>query len=374
MEVINSIAVWCLPIFLIFISTAVNSDKNSYIQDFIVVLALFLASIFAAIRFETGDDWSGYEYYYNSIDVESGLVDGYFKNVLMVQFEPGYYFIAYGLRLIDASYSAVNAISVTSLFIALMFSVRRLSVKPYFVVLIFLGLPLISLFYNQVRQSFAIAFVLFALQARSKKFFFILLTISLLFQFSVVVFVVVAVMSRFYKKLAYVIFNYGMFFMPFLALIIWLKILNPYEFLKIFIPDNLIFKIELYQEEETSVGVLRFFGVGYLMMVAYLIFNKFKNINKFQDLDSDFVIVALLSALLIPYSLLFFPNSYAFFGRILVFALIMLSFSGSILYKNIGSRQGCLLPLYGLGLLSNLYCAVTLYIYSGVYFPYKSII
>jgi len=357
-------------------ATIIFERRNRSLQGVISLMSLFWASLFAAARYQTGDDWHGYEIYYEAINTSLGLLDAYLGDPLMLQFEPGYYFISYGIKLTNAPYVVVNFISVFALFFSVIYFLKKSSLPPYFVVLIFLGLPLISLFYNQVRQAIAIAFILLAIQTKNNKSFVLFCCFAFIFQFSTIIFGLLVFLARFYESFSLKFFRSVLFLMPVTAFIISLGLVEPYELLKLLLPESLEFKIDIYKEEETSLGMLRLVSVGYLIFFANYIYIKLKNLVLLTCLERRVVVCTLLGALLVPYSLILFPNSYAFYGRAVVFVLIVSSFSGAILHKRVLKQRRSMIslgPIYGLGVLSVFYYFVTLFTYSNIYLPYRSI-
>ena len=376
MNIFTTFSVWVLPPLMVLFSATAGGKKNSSIREIIALMALLLASFFAAARFQIGDDWRGYELYYESINIDTGLIESYIGNTLMLQFEPGYYFVSYLTKSLGATYSAVNAISVASLFFTIIFLIKKMSIPPYFIILIFLGLPLVQLFYNQVRQSFAIAFVLLAVLSRKDRSFIVFSFLALSFQFSTVIFIILAFMARHYESISLKFFRFALIFIPISAAIFAAGVVDSYSLIKLALPDSLAFKVDLYNEEVTSLGTFRLGTVAYVIFLATYLSKKLRKNYFVTTLESRIITTSLLSTLLIPYSLLAFPNSYAFYGRALVFALILLSISGAILHKyTIQNSQNIkdLLPIHGAAALSLIYYFLTLYLYSEVFFPYNSI-
>jgi hypothetical protein len=223
----------------------------------------------------------------------------------------------------------------------------------------------------------AIAFVLLAIQSKSNKSFLVFCCSALLFQFSSVVFLIIAFAVRYFESFSLKIFRVALVSIPLAALFFASGVVDPYEIVRLLLPESLKFKIDIYEEEETSMGTLRLVTTAYLLFIAYHLFKKAKINNTITTLKTQMIVNALLCTLLIPYSIIIFQNSYAFFGRALVFSLILLSISGAILHKEAlkeGQSKIGLLPIYGLGALSFSYYFISLYLYSDVYLPYKSVL
>lgn len=376
MQILTIFIVWLAAPIIILLSATAGGKKNIQTQSITTLFALLWASFFAAVRFQTGDDWHAYELYYDTINTNMGLIESYFSDLLMLQFEPGYYFISYLTKSFGASYTAVNYISVLALLFAIIYFVRKAAIPPYFVVFIFLGLPFLSLFYNQVRQSFAIALVLLAILSRRNTSFMALSCFALVFHFSTAIFIALAFLARHHELFSRKIFRLAIIFIPISFTLVTLGAIEPYSILRFILPETLSFKVEIYEGEETPLGAFRIITISYLIFVAIFLSVKFNKYHSPSTLERRVITTALLTTLLAPYSLIAFPNSYAFYGRALVFNLIILSISGAILHKHTvhnNQRRSDLTPIYGLGALSFIYYFLTLYLYSDVYLLYRSV-
>lgn len=369
--------VWVIPPILILFAVVAGKKENVGSQSLVALITFFWISLLAALRYQTGGDWDGYENYFEAIDVHSGIFEGYVGNPLMLQFEPGYYVVGFVFKYFGLPYFAVDIFSVFVFVFAVLRLTHKESLPPYIIVLIFIGLPQLTLYYNQVRQTLAIGFVLMAIQSKTKKSFFAFGILALSFQVSSIVFLVLSVIAKFKAGFFQKIFRAGVVGIPIAVAFVAVANLNAYDLLKTFLPENLQFKIDIYQEEETGLGVFRFATILYIIFSAVFLFISYNKITIMKISQKYIIRISLLCSFLVPYSVVLFPNSYAFFNRGLVFTLILFSLSGSILHKyelNNSGQSFALIPFYGLGFISIAYYFVSLYIYGPVYIPYKSFV
>jgi EpsG family len=376
MDFLLSTMVWGFPLIAVLIATHTGTQKKQTIQNIICALAFLWASFFAAIRFQVGDDWQGYELYYAAIDTSMGIVESYISDPHMLQFEPGYFIVSYLAKQLGAPYSVINMISVSITALALLIFAKRISAPLYLPTVIFLGIPLISLYYNQVRQCFAIGFLLLAISSKRTRFFTVFAIAALLFQFSSAIIVLLNLLTRKSESLSVATFRFALALLPIAILVLAIGLFNPYALLKFVLPQALAFKIDIYEQEETALGLLRIASAAFITFTSIHLYKLLRCQLDLSKIERQIVTTSLLTALLVPYALITFPNSYSFFGRALVFALIFLSFSGAIMQKHkLISAQNTikLKPVYGLALLSVVYYGFSLVNYSEVLLPYRSI-
>lgn len=375
MEILILFGVWLVPPVILLIVAPFAGRKTVSSQNAIVSIIFVWISLFAALRYQTGDDWYGYETYFNAIDVRTNIIEGYLGTPLLLQFEPGYYVVSYIFKSLGFSYLSVNAFSVFVLAFALLRFNYKEKLPLYIVLLIFAGLPQLTLYYNQVRQALAIGLVLLAIQSNTKKSFVIYGVLALSFQISVVIFLILGLLARFKSDYVKKIFKAGLIGIPFSLAFVMITNLSAYDLLRAFLPENFQFKIDVYQEEGTNFGIFRLVTILYIIFSSIIIFKHYKKRHALTTKHLYIMRMTLLCSLLVPYSVILFPNSYAFFNRGLVFALIILSLSGSILHKyalNNVDQEINLASFYGLGLISVAYYFIALYVYEPVYIPYKS--
>lgn len=379
-EFFSSFFVWVFPlilIVLIFIGRCVGYIKSDKEENIYALMVLAYVSVFAALRYETGDDWEGYRLYFDSITLSNGIIDEYLSSPLLLQFEPGYYVLSYVVKIFGGTYSFVNFISVFAFFCALICSISRFELRALFVVSIFVGMPLISLYYNQVRQCLALSFFLLALSSKGniKATLFGLLT--LFFQYSTIPFVASLLFVKLWPTKSYNLFKILVIAAPVFLFLTWANYFGGYDLLRILTPESLAFKVSIYQEEETDFGIFRIVAIFVLTMIAIFIFKKFRKIAFGPGYLSLPIELSLIGCLQVLYASILFPNSYAFFGRALVFSLIVLAFAFAILINHYGvtTKYGTVdFWFAGLCLLSTMYYFATLIFYTDVYIPYRFVL
>jgi len=368
---------WVAPPIIILVAAVAGKRETVAYQNAIVSIVFIWISLLAALRYQTGGDWDGYESYFDAVDIYANIYEGYLGSSHMLQYEPGYYVISYIVKSLGLSYLAVNVLSIFVFAFALYRFVCKEYLPLYFVSLIFIGLPHITLYYNQVRQALALGFVLMAVQSSTKKSFFALGILALSFQVTSVVFLICGVIAWFKAGFFEKLIRVGLVCIPIAIFLVRVTNIAAYDLLRIFLPENFQFKIDLYQEEDTGFGAFRFLTILYIVYCTVFLFAKYQLMRDIKVSQEYIIKLTLLCSLLVPYSVILFPNAYPFFNRSLVFSMILFSMSGSVLHKySLGNRgpKLILIPFYGLGLLSMVYYFVTLYTYESVYIPYKSFI
>lgn len=376
MNILVSIAVWMMVPLIMLKLPILGFGLNTRLQKIITLLSLCWASFWASIRFETGGDWGGYLSYYNEIDISQSIADSYFGNALMLQFEPGYFVLSYLAKYIGLSFSTVNSLMIIILVFTFFYIIKKLSIPGYFVIFTFIGLPLLTLFYNQERMCVAVAFVLLAVVSRDRISFLLFSILAVIFHLSVFIFLLVNIIVKINANFGVKIFKMGIIFLPIFFMVYAFGFIDFFDLIFTFMPEVYGEKIMTYKENKVELGVMRYLTTAYIMFVAIYMVGLLKKINLNDNFQSQFVISSILISLLLPYSFVF-SAAHVFYARTLMMSLIFLSISGAIFHNSLlylGASLKYLIPVYGLGVLSLIYYFFILFIYSDGYVPYKSIL
>lgn len=370
------VLIWVAPPFLIIIASITGLSARASGSDWVAIAIFAWISVAAAVRFQLGDDWRGYEIYYDAIDINIDIVEGYFSSQLMTQFEPGYYVLAYITKSAGLPYQAIDALSVLMFFLVVVRIKQKESIPIIMILFIFSGAPYISLYYNQVRQLIAISFLFLALQSKINRNIIILFITAMFFHFSSVIFVIIILLSKINEKYFQIVFRIFIGLLPLSFALFYFGGVTGYDLIGQVAPDNLQFKVEIYQNEETAVGLLRIIMILFVIVMALFINQKMLKIKDTTITQNIIIKASILAALFVPHSVMFFPNSYAFFGRILVFSFLLFAFTGAIFHKQLikGSiSQNSIIPFYALGFLSTAYYVIALSTYPDDFLPYRTI-
>jgi hypothetical protein len=335
-------------------------------------ILFYIVAVIAGLRFQTGDDWAGYESYFDSIAINENIINSYLDYSHAMQFEPGYFILAYLTKNNGFSYISINLISCILLTFSLIKVIKKFNGNISNFLIIFIGLPYIILMFNQVRQALALSFIFLGIAYYKRSYLkeIIFYLIALLFHYVSILFIAIICLVRvneiMWKKISYV----AILMAPIIYLAKYLGVFNPYTILYAITPSSLHFKIEMYGEEATEIGIARYGVIAFFGVLSFIF------INKLYSMESEIKLlikIAITGSIFILYSVMFFPNSYSFFGRILIFSMICYSIILSdfkFFVGNINILKKCRLIL---ALISLTYYFLTIINYSDVYLPYRSI-
>ena len=364
--------IYSIPIFIslffIFIQE-IKSKRSFKIEYFLLFLLL---GVIGGIRFQTGDDWKGYQDFFEYIDVSQNFLEAYEHSLLYFRFEIGYFALNYFFKMIGFNLYVIFIIS--SLFCAL--SVYKftstINCNRFHIAIVYISFSFILLHFNEVRQSIAIGFFLlgFDYYLRKKQIILSVLisSIGLFFQVSEILYMFVAfIVIVFHSNSKFNIIS--IIFMA--SMLVFFKFFNFLNFLAGISIESIATKANLYANDELEAGdgqkyFIIYLIISYAFLVKYsknLIEYKLKIISNYSSLSVLLTIVIILS----------FPNNYVMFNRVYVLSSIFLAIGCSIAIQNNKNK------ITQLMLLLNIVISITFYIRilllnSKAYFPYQTII
>lgn len=355
------------PLALLLIESVLKRTFSIYIYFVLFILL----GLIGGLRNETGVDWEAYELYFENINIKKPAVEEYFSNLINLKFEFGYYLLNYYLKLIGLNYHSVFLISsLFSTFTIFCFA-RKIKSKFVFVIFGFLGYSFLILNFAQVRQAFSVGFFLlvciYYLRDKSKIYVVFFSLMAILFQFSSLIYLVLAWSTLYIKTKSRLI-------LLFLILLIFITFkINAYTLLKLITPYNLASKIETYEQlAETSEG-----GMGQPVLGFILLFTILFLLTFLREAKSSTELIILkysLYSLSLTVLLIFvFPTNYVMFSRVYLVASLFQSFHLSIAYSRRSNFSFKLYAFFTIILNLTFYFRI-LTINSEFYTPYKSVI
>jgi hypothetical protein len=300
--------------------------KQVYLISILVILTLF-----SALRFESGQDWDGYETFFTELDLQLGVTQYfYYGGATTSRFEIGFYFLNYIIKLLNGSYFHVLAICSVISGISIYTLYKPIKENTDFAIISYIGYAFLILGFAQARQSIGLAFFLFALASylhkkRSFLGFLGLASIGVLFQYSVTIYIAMAIMGYFLTRFA----SFGrVVIFGLLGLAVLVKNLNTnlFEiFMLLAFNDTISEKLVIYNDTLTTGSVLNFIYSLVLLLNAGFVYINTKFQSEFRN---RFLLNLTAFSLYVSFLIVFvLPGFYPLYSRIYILGSLLLPLS-----------------------------------------------
>ncbi|MCM7486637.1 EpsG family protein [Enterobacter kobei] len=254
------------------ITDLLKKDQSALLllDKYIYSIAIMILLFFAGLRFDTGWDYKGYNYYYELIPT----VDDFFNNIEVFQsiyFEPGFKLVMMLAKSCGLDFYGFQFLVSLICIILINKSIRKENSKLLFV---FIYFSTCYLFLNMsvIRQGIAVAFLYMAVYSlfnHNKKKAVIYLLIGCLFHFSLIVMLPILIVSdreRMSNKIIYILV--GIALIVYITQIHWLKL--SFGIVSPLFPHEIAYKINMYLDSE-RFGKSRDIGIGIIEKILTFI-------------------------------------------------------------------------------------------------------
>jgi len=364
--------IYIIPALLPLVFAILYELKIIKNGKFLYGALFFLIGLIGGLRFQTGDDWEGYQDYFYNIDLSYNIVDSYFSNIVNTQFEIGYFFFNYLVKFFGGNYPFVFFIASIFCSYSVYRFTRRFDGNKFYILLIYIGFSFILLHFNEIRQSIAISFFLlgcdYYLKHEKKIPALIICLFGLFFQFSAVLYIFILLLIFYFpmgKK------YYILAILSLLIIYLISTYLDPFYLISFLLPTSLSFKINIYREYQqlgrgSGQGM---YGVYLFICVMYLLYySRYLKLPQYQ-----FVCRYAIFSLLITIFVIFaFPANYVMFNRAYVLSSIFQGYAASLI---LNAKKTSLHKLFFILSISAslIFYFRILYISAANYIPYRSI-
>ncbi|MFH2244671.1 EpsG family protein [Enterobacter sichuanensis] len=240
------------------------------LDKYIYFIAMMILLFFAGLRFDTGWDYKGYNYYYELIPTMSD----YFNNIEVFQsiyFEPGFKLLMMLAKSCGLDFYGFQFLVSLICVVIINKSIAKEKSKLLF---IFVYFSTCYLFLNMsvIRQGIAVSFLYMAVSSlfnQNKKKAVIYLLIGCLFHFSLIVMLPILIISdreRLSNKIFYVLVSIA--FIVYITQIHWLKL--SFGIVSPLFPHEIVYKINMYLDSE-RFGKSRDIGLGVIEKIITFI-------------------------------------------------------------------------------------------------------
>lgn len=254
------------------ITDLLKKDQSALLllDKYIYFIAITILLLFAGLRFDTGWDYKGYNYYYELIPT----VDDFFNNIEVFQsiyFEPGFKLLMMLAKSCGLDFYGFQFLVSLICIILINKSIRKEKSKLLFV---FVYFSTCYLFLNMsvIRQGIAVSFLYMAVYSlfnHNKKKAVIYLLIGCLFHFSLIVMLPILIVSdreRMSNKIIYILV--GIALIVYITQIHWLKL--SFGTVSPLFPHEIAYKINMYLDSE-RFGKSRDIGIGIIEKILTFI-------------------------------------------------------------------------------------------------------
>ncbi|EMN5545779.1 EpsG family protein [Enterobacter cloacae] len=254
------------------ITDLLKKDQSALLllDKYIYFIAIMILLLFAGLRFDTGWDYKGYNYYYELIPT----VDDFFNNIEVFQsiyFEPGFKLLMMLAKSCGLDFYGFQFLVSLICIILINKSIRKEKSKLLFV---FVYFSTCYLFLNMsvIRQGIAVSFLYMAVYSlfnHNKKKAVIYLLIGCLFHFSLIVMLPILIVSdreRMSNKIIYILV--GIALIVYITQIHWLKL--SFGIVSPLFPHEIAYKINMYLDSE-RFGKSRDIGIGIIEKILTFI-------------------------------------------------------------------------------------------------------
>ncbi len=368
--------IYLIPVLVFAALALMHKVLNIRFGKWLYAAALLYLAVFSGLRDEVGaTDWEAYKQYYDYIAIRGHIYDNYWSSSYQ-QFEIGFYFLNYLVKLTGLGYVAVQLFSTLVLSTAIYLLTRDLSINRFYFLTVFASYSYLILTFAQVRQSLAVSCVrvgLLCFLRTGKKHRAVLIAFTgCLFQYTALMYIV---------PLAFVLYTASIsrraIIRVILALLLLLLVISKnvdyYSVLA-----NLAFtasaqdKVEIYRETQTaSQGSGQVIYVAYLLLLAGFFYFMGNEDDIRERVIGRFTICAIALSALLSW---LFPGSYVMYSRIYVIACICHGLFFAMIDSRATHRKMVINVIFMISIgISVFFFARQVNLYSDEYIPYRSI-
>ncbi len=289
-------------------------------------ITLIILTLFAALRFQSGSDWPGYELFFDLVNLEISIIS-HLKYASDIEIEIGYYVLMRSVKALNGSYYHVLAICSVISGISVYYLYRPIKENTDFAIVSYLGYAYLLLGFEQARQSMGLAFVLFGIAFYLKNdksiiWLFIIASLGVLFQYSVAIYIFCAVISYLVTRFPRIgRATLTIFFL--IALLIRNSNVNLFQFFMLAaFNDTLVSKVNIYEAAPTTTSVLNSIFSVFILLNAILIYKNAKYQDNFR---LKFLFNLTAFTLYLSFLVVFIlPSFYYFYSRIYTLGSLLL--------------------------------------------------
>jgi hypothetical protein len=358
-------AFFCLAFQLKF------SSVSSLTQSYCFYLGILLMmAVFGGLRFHVGADWFNYEWYFDSVHINTNLFLSYSHFQTITQIEAGYFFLMYLIKFLGGSVVVLFLVSALLMSLSFyIFTIQFKKINHWFVLAFFIGFNFLYLYFATVRQSIALSFFLFGITfyLSGYKKGLLLILLAPFFQISSMAYIGLMGVAFFIKKNSAVFSKKRLLF--FLAVCLFFIIFPPMGFIAMLMPGNLAQHFLEYKEY-TGLN-LAAYACGVFIMCAYLYINYRDHLVKQYEWLFSFTKLGLL---LTFFSLLVFHQNSVIWVRVYMLISIFQSVAIALIVKEKPSDKWVV--FIGLFLSIILFCGIfhAMLETGAQMIPYKSVL
>jgi hypothetical protein len=152
-------AIYLFPFLASALLALLYEAKLVQLDRWFFGLALLALSLFGGLRYEVGQDWQAYEAFFENLDLNVSILDGYSKRY--PQFEIGYYTLNYVVKALGGSYHVVFLLVALFLAYSIYLFTKHFLINRFYILTIYISYTFIILNFAQVRQAAAVAFLIY---------------------------------------------------------------------------------------------------------------------------------------------------------------------------------------------------------------------
>jgi hypothetical protein len=362
-----------LSFFMTFGILAVLDRFGLRIVRSLYAVAFIAVTLFAGLRFETGQDWQAYEGFFNGMDLSINPFDLYYSpGSIPPQFEIGYYLLNYGIKFIGGTYSSIFLLAATFCGFAIYRLTDSFKINKFYVLAVYFSYSFMILNFAQVRQALAISFFILGCDSyvRHRKILpaFAWMAIGPLFQFTSLMYILGLPVAIWWPKRRTVIWA----FLAIGVLILILGQLVDFYSLLALVASNASAedKIAIYKDTQTDQSSGLRIQAAYLLLLVWYMIRNMAMLPPRQKFIVRYGVVSLLFSILM---VLAFPGSYVMYSRAYVVGGIFQGLALAIVFAKNKNWKHTLLFAATLLVAFATYARL-ISLYDDEYTPYQSVI
>lgn len=342
------------------------------LKNYLFIATILLLICFSGLRFDTGWDYKGYQYYYAAI-IPDGGIDEHLAIWGDIYFEPLFKLIMFISKYLGIDYYQFQFIVASiSLLLISRSTINIVPDKKLLFSLLLYSLSFLFLFMSTIRQGLAAAFLLYAISCYLKNkniiVFFVLIIVSSLFHYSAFLFLIVPLITN-VRSTKVLFFILAISIVLYTFNIQWMK--NILMTLSDISPPDIRYKILVYLQDE-RFNASRNIGWGIIekiLTLALIIFLLLKkNITKKEILFFNIYIIYIIIYFL------FFEVTIVYDRMRLYFVFLSIP-SYILIYSRLQSIPRALFHLYIIALsFFSLYLIFSSQSNREIFIPYHSVL
>lgn len=336
-----------------------NPDNKFY------AFALFSLGIFSGLRFQVGYDWQAYKEFFEEIKLADLIQLGG-----KYQFESGYYFLNYLVKLLGGSYSVVFLSASLFLSFALYKFTKHYLINNFYLLTIYLGYSFLLLNFALVRQSIAVGFFIlgcnYYICHQNKIKSLLIASIGILFQVSSLIYVLLMAAVMLCEKLKP---KWIFFCIIFFGVILYLSQFLDFDKLSSLFPGLYFFaKIANYKHNSATLNLLSSYFL-YLIFLLFYLGHYISSVTPSQKFILQYALASISVSVLLGFV---YPSSYVFYSRVYLVASIFQGYAMTLIFSANKGKLHTFVFILTLA-VSVFYYWRILFINAESYIPYQTI-